>query len=174
MLNKPAGWITSAKDERGRRTVLDLLTGIEERIYPVGRLDYDTCGLLLLTNDGELTNRLLHPGREVEKTYRALVEGGITGDKLRQLRNGVMLEDGMTAPAKVKLIKKSEGKSLVELTIHEGKNRQVRRMLSQVGYRCLHLKRTRFSFLTLAGLKTGQWRELTLMEIHRLKELKEQ
>ena len=170
LLYKPAGWITSVKDERGRRTVIDLLDGIKERIYPVGRLDYDTSGLLLLTNDGELTNKLLHPAKEVDKTYQALVEGDVTKDKLNNLRNGVMLDDGFTAPAKVKLLRKKDSKSMLELTIHEGKNRQVRRMLAVVDLKCFHLKRVRFAFLTLDNLRMGEWRELTPEEVIKLKQ----
>ena len=171
LLYKPAGYICSAADERGRRTVLDLLDGVEERVYPVGRLDYDTSGLLLLTNDGELTNRLLHPSHEVEKTYLAQVETEPSAAALQRLRQGVMLSDGMTAPAAALARRTRQGRALVELTIHEGRNRQVRRMLEAVGHPVLRLKRVKLDRLDLTGLKPGRWRELTADEVRRLKSI---
>ena len=171
LLNKPAGFICSAKDEKGRRTVLDLLSGVEERVFPVGRLDYDTSGVLLLTNDGELTNALLHPGKEVKKTYLALAEGKIMPEAIRRLQRGVKLKDGMTAPAEVKLCSYKNGVSTVEITIHEGKNRQVRRMLEAVGFPCLRLKRLVFAGLCADGLKIGEYRRLSQKEIEDLKNL---
>ena len=169
LLYKPVGYICSAADEKGRRTVLDLLDGVAERVYPVGRLDYDTSGALLLTNDGELTNRLLHPSHEVEKTYLAQVEGEPEQKALERLRKGVRLSDGMTAPAKVRRKHSRDGRFWLELTIHEGRNRQVRRMLEAVGHPVLHLKRTKLDFLDLTGLSPGTWRELTVDEVRRLK-----
>ena len=169
LLYKPVGYICSAADEKGRRTVLDLLDGVTERVYPVGRLDYDTSGALLLTNDGELTNRLLHPSHEVEKTYLAQVEGEPEQRALERLRKGVRLDDGMTAPAKVRRKRSRDGRFWLELTIHEGRNRQVRRMLEAVGHPVQHLKRTKLDFLDLAGLTPGAWRELTADEVRRLK-----
>ncbi len=169
LLYKPVGYICSAADEKGRRTVLDLLEGVEERVYPVGRLDYDTSGALLLTNDGELTNRLLHPSHEVEKTYLAQVEGEPEQKALERLRKGVRLSDGMTAPAKVRRKHSRDGRFWLELTIHEGRNRQVRRMLEAVGHPVLHLKRIKLDFLDLTGLSPGAWRELTVDEVRRLK-----
>jgi len=171
LLYKPAGYITSAKDQKGRRTVLDLLTGVSERVYPVGRLDYATGGLLLLTNDGELTNALLHPSKEVEKTYQAEAEGKISAAKLKILREGVSLTDGITAPAKVRVLEQKERSTILEVTIHEGKNRQVRRMLDAVGHPVIRLKRVRFAFLDLKGLKVGEWRDLTPAEVGRLQSL---
>ncbi len=169
LLYKPVGYICSAADEKGRRTVLDLLDGVAERVYPVGRLDYDTSGALLLTNDGELTNRLLHPSHEVEKTYLAQVEGEPEQKALERLRKGVRLSDGMTAPAKVRRKHSRDGRFWLELTIHEGRNRQVRRMLEAVGHPVLHLKRIKLDFLDLTGLSPGAWRELTVDEVRRLK-----
>ena len=169
LLYKPVGYICSAADEKGRRTVLDLLDGVTERVYPVGRLDYDTSGALLLTNDGELTNRLLHPSHEVEKTYLAQVEGEPDQKDLERLRKGVRLDDGLTAPAKVRRKLSRDGRFWLELTIHEGRNRQVRRMLEAVGHPVLHLKRTKLDFLDLTGLTPGAWRELTADEARRLK-----
>ena len=169
LLYKPVGYICSAADEKGRRTVLDLLDGVTERVYPVGRLDYDTSGVLLLTNDGELTNRLLHPSHEVEKTYLAQVEGEPDQKALERLRKGVKLSDGLTAPAKVRRQRSRDGRFWLELTIHEGRNRQVRRMLEAVGHPVLHLKRTKLDFLDLSGLSPGAWRELSADEVGRLK-----
>lgn len=169
LLYKPVGYICSAADEKGRRTVLDLLAGVTERVYPVGRLDYDTSGVLLLTNDGELTNRLLHPSHEVEKTYLAQVEGEPDQKALERLRKGVKLSDGLTAPAKVRRQRSRDGRFWLELTIHEGRNRQVRRMLEAVGHPVLHLKRTKLDFLDLSGLSPGAWRELSADEVRRLK-----
>ncbi len=171
LLYKPAGYITSVKDERGRRTVLDLLQQMpEERLYPVGRLDYATSGVLLLTNDGELTQALLHPKGEITKVYQCAVRGKVTVDKLRRLAQGVELDDGWTAPAKARRV----NDTVVELAIHEGRNRQVRRMMAAVGLEVVWLKRISFAGLTLLGLKPGQWRELTTSELENLLQLKAQ
>ncbi|WP_295714015.1 pseudouridine synthase [uncultured Mitsuokella sp.] len=174
LLNKPKGCLSTAKDDRGRRTVLDLLPEVRERVYPVGRLDNNTEGLLLITNDGELMNGLLHPRFEVEKTYHARVTGRLTQAKLAKLRQGVMLEDGMTAPAKVRELpeveqgERSKGIFRVEITIHEGRNRQVRRMFAAVGCDVKALKRVRFAQLTLIGVPRGHHRVLTDEEINML------
>ena len=172
ILNKPKGYICSVKDDRGRKTVLDLLPDVKDYIYPVGRLDYNTEGLLILTNDGELMNGLLHPGREGFKTYVAKAKGIINDEELRMLADGIMLEDGMTAPADVRLIDAGRGKdswSRVELSIHEGRNRQVRRMLSAVGHEVIALKRISFAGLTLNNLPRGFYRKLTEREVAYLK-----
>ncbi|WP_124727290.1 pseudouridine synthase [Staphylospora marina] len=166
---KPSGVITSMSDPRGRKTVADFFRDIPERVFPVGRLDYDTEGLLLVTNDGELANRLLHPRFEVEKVYVATVRGKPDKAAIRTLREGVRLEDGMTAPAKVRVLEASDSRSRLELTIHEGRNRQVRRMCAAVGHPVIHLKRTRLAFLTLSGLRRGEYRELTPQEVKRLR-----
>lgn len=173
LLYKPVGYITSAHDERGRRTVLDLFQATaeqlrSERLYPVGRLDYATSGALLLTNDGDLTHALLHPGREITKIYQCAFRGRLTTEKLRQLEQGVLLEDGWTAPARARRI----NDAVLELAIHEGRNRQVRRMMAAVGLEVNWLNRINFAGLTLQGLKPGQWRELTTHEIRRLMALK--
>lgn len=173
LLYKPAGFITSVTDPRGRRTVMDLVRDKlpdGERIYPVGRLDYGTSGLLLLTNDGELANGLLHPAGEINKTYECAVRGEITADKVRTLRDGVQLDDGLTAPAKAKHFKRGRD-TVVEITIHEGRNRQVRRMMQAVGLEVVWLKRTRFAGLDLQGMRTGEVRELTKAELSRLNRL---
>lgn len=172
LLNKPKGYLSTARDDRGRKTVLDLFPEVRERIYPVGRLDYDTEGLLLLTNDGALMNGLLHPRYEVEKTYVAKVQGPVDEDRLEQMRKGLALEDGMTAPAKVKLLGSGgHDTHRVEVRIHEGRNRQVRRMFAAIGCEVLALRRVRFAFLDLHGMKTGTHRALTGEEIRRLYEI---
>ncbi len=171
LLFKPVGYICSVHDDRRRRTVLDLLEGINERVYPVGRLDYDTSGLLLLTNDGEMTNQLLHPSYQVEKTYLAQVTGIPASHDLQRLREGIMLADGMTAPAKARIQSVRQGNAVIELQIHEGRNRQVRRMMDAIGHPVQRLRRTAVAFLRLEGLQPGQWRDLTAEEVARLKQL---
>lgn len=171
LLHKPAGYICSAADEKGRRTVLDLLPEVRERIYPVGRLDYDTAGLLLLTNDGALTHHLLHPSHEIEKTYLAEVSGHPSKQALERLRRGVRLSDGKTAPAKVYLVRSKEQSSFLEISIHEGRNRQIRRMMEAVGHPVLHLKRIRLAFLDVKDIPLANWRELSQSEVQRLKNL---
>jgi len=166
LLNKPRGYVSTVKDERGRKTVLELLgENFSERVWPVGRLDLNSEGLLILTNDGDLTNALIHPRFEVSKTYRAKISGDVTEEKLDKLRAGIELDDGLTAPAEIYLFEKN----LVEVTIHEGRNRQVRRMFAAVGCDVKRLRRIKFSFLTLDGLKVGAFRKLTAEEISRLK-----
>lgn len=171
LFHKPKGVITSVEDPRGRKVVMDYIHGIHERVYPIGRLDYDTEGLLLLTNDGELTYKLLHPSHEFDKTYHATVQGVPTKEKLEQLASGVMLKDGMTAPAKVRLLETlSHGKeSVIELIIHEGQNRQVRRMCDAIRHKVTYLKRVKFGFLTLKGVEQGEFRHLTAEEVQMLK-----
>ncbi len=167
-LHKPLGVVSTARDPRGRPTVVDLVPAEGLRLYPVGRLDADSSGLILLTNDGELANRLTHPRFEVEKTYRARVGGGPVGaGVLRALRRGVELEDGPTAPARVRRI----AKDLIELTIHEGRNRQVRRMCDAVGRPVLALERVAFGPLRLDGLAPGEHRRLSDREIAYLQAL---
>ncbi|MHB8241384.1 MAG: pseudouridine synthase [Solirubrobacteraceae bacterium] len=167
-LNKPVGVVSSAGDTHGRPTVVDLVPAQGLRLYPVGRLDIDTSGLILLTNDGELANRLMHPRFEVPKTYRATVRGGPLGaDALDALRAGVQLEDGPTAPAKVRRVSSRE----IELTISEGRNRQVRRMCEAVGHPVLELQRIRFGPLALGGLEPGAHRRLREAEAERMREL---
>jgi 23S rRNA pseudouridine2605 synthase len=163
LLHKPAGVMTTASDPQGRPTVVGLV-GHEVRVVPVGRLDADTTGALLLTNDGELAHRLAHPRYEVEKVYEAEVEGDPSDEALRRLAEGVELEDGLTAPARVRRL----GPSLVELSIHEGRNRQVRRMLEAVGHPVRRLHRSRYAGLTLTELEPGEWRELQASELDTL------
>jgi 23S rRNA pseudouridine2605 synthase len=164
LLYKPAGYITTLKDPHGRRKVADLID-VEERIVPVGRLDYDTTGALLLTNDGELAHKLMHPSFEVDKVYEAEVIGEITDDKLKKLQTGIKLHDGLSAPAKTKKINENS----LELTLHEGRNHQVKRMLAAVELRVKHLHRRQYGPLTLDSLKPGQWRDLSSEELDKLK-----
>ena len=168
LLNKPQNVLSSAKDDRGRKTVVDLIIDVNERIYPVGRLDYDTEGLILLTNDGELMNALLHPKFQIDKTYFAKVTGNVTDDKLKLLQNGIQLDDGMTAPAIVRVIGKSNTEAKIEITIHEGRNRQVRRMFAAINCEVKRLKRIRFANLTIKDLKIGQYRRLNETELENL------
>ena len=169
LLNKPVGYITSAKDQFSRKTVLDLVCGVSERIYPVGRLDYDTSGLILLTNDGQLTNKLTHPRHEVNKVYVAVTDGAFTEEDARKLRAGIMVEGYTTAPALVRIIEKGGKTSVVEITIHEGRNRQVRKMFETLGHHVLGLKRTAIGPVGIGGLEEGKWRFLSKDEIDLLK-----
>ncbi len=171
MLNKPRGYISSINDPRGRKTIMDLLKNVEERVYPVGRLDYDSEGLLLLTNDGELTMALTHPARKVNKTYRVRVKGMPPSASLVKMSSGLMLEDGPTAPAEVEYVDSLNGNALLEISIHEGRNRQVRRMCEVIGHPALRLKRVSIGELKLGDLKPGQFRHLTRQEITRLKKI---
>lgn len=171
LLNKPRGYLSTARDDRGRKTVLDLLPDFSARLYPVGRLDADTEGLLLITNDGAMTQGLLHPRFEITKTYHAEIVGEVTEAGLAQLRRGILLEDGMTAPARVRILRAEEGRTVVETIIHEGRNRQVRRMFAAIGCRVVSLRRVRFAQLTLKGLACGAFRHLTAEEIQALRRI---
>ncbi|QQZ10984.1 pseudouridine synthase [Heyndrickxia vini] len=175
LMYKPRGVISAVKDDKNRKVVIDFLPEIKERVYPIGRLDYETSGLLLLTNDGEFANLLMHPRYEINKTYVAKIKGIPSRQSLKQLEKGIKLEDGLTAPAKVKLVSadKKTQKSIVELTIHEGKNRQVRRMLEAIGHPVQKLKRERYAFLNLHSLNAGESRELTPHEVKQLRALAE-
>ncbi len=168
LLNKPVGIISSSHDQFSRKTVLDLVEGIDERIYPVGRLDYDTSGLIILTNDGELANMLMHPRHEQEKTYRAQIKGRLGEDDIRILEAGIVIEDYRTSPAKVKVLQTSPRDTTVEITIHEGKNRQVRKMFEALEHQVLRLKRTGIGTIGISGLEEGKWRYLTRNEIEAL------
>ena len=169
ILNKPRGVVTTSKDEMGRKTVLDLID-TNKRIYPVGRLDYDTTGLLILTNDGELTNILTHPKNAVEKVYVAKIKGLITKEDILKLCKGVFIDGKKTSKAKAKILKidKKNNTSIVELIIHEGKNHQVKNMFNAIGYDVIKLKRESIAFLTLDGIKSGEYRELSIKEVKLL------
>ena len=174
LYHKPAGEVTTVSDDKGRDTVMDRFSDFPERIYPVGRLDYDSEGLLLLTNDGELAQRLMHPSCEVDKVYLARVTGSPTDEALERLRRGVFMDgdERRTYPAKVRVVRDTALFSDVLVTIHEGRNRQVRRMFDAVGHRVLLLRRVRFGPLDLGPLRRGEWRELTADEVAQLKALK--
>ncbi|WP_075982180.1 pseudouridine synthase [Bacillus massilinigeriensis] len=170
---KPRGVISSVNDEKGRKVITDFFGEIKQRVYPVGRLDYDTSGLIIVTNDGEFANLLMHPRNEIEKTYVAKIKGIPTREEIRKLEKGIMLEDGKTAPARAKLtsLDKKKETSIIELTIHEGRNRQVRRMFEALGYKVMKLKRERYGYLTLHNLRPGDVRELTPHEVKQLRAL---
>jgi 23S rRNA pseudouridine2605 synthase len=170
VLYKPAGYMTTLKDPQGRPLVTDLLKGIRERVYPVGRLDYNTEGLLLLTNDGEWANALAHPRHEVDKEYHVRVQGQVSPVQIQRLTTGVELEDGKTAPALIRVIRESENNTWLSITIHEGRYRQVRRMCEAVGFSVVRLKRARYGFLGLEGLVAGKFRFLTSEEADRLRQ----
>lgn len=166
LLHKPREVISSVSDEHGRKTVVDLIQ-TSERIYPIGRLDYDTTGIILLTNDGNLANKLMHPSSNIEKKYLAKVSGLVSGYDIKRLREGVIVEGKKTARAKVNLKKydKKTNNSLVELTIHEGRNHQVKKMFEAINHDVLKLKREKYANLDLKGLKPGEYRKLTNKEI---------
>ncbi|ADU30082.1 pseudouridine synthase [Evansella cellulosilytica DSM 2522] len=172
LLYKPTGVISSVDDEKGRKVVTDFIP-TDKRIFPIGRLDYDTSGLILLTNDGDFANLLMHPKHEIYKTYIAKVEGVPLREDIKKLEKGIHLEDGRTAPAKVKVSRsdKKKGTSIIEISIHEGRNRQVRRMFEAIGHPVMKLKRENYGFLNLKGLNAGDFRELKPHEVKRLREL---
>lgn len=171
VINKPLGTVTTTNDPEGRPVVTDLVKDTAVRLFPVGRLDINTSGLLLMTNDGSLANRLAHPSHEVDKQYLVKVRGQLTAQSKRLLEEGVPLEDGLTAPAKLTNLRFRGGHTWFELTIHEGRNRQVRRMCEALGHQVSRLVRIGYAFLTLDNLAPGQKRMLTSQEVERLKHL---
>ena len=170
-VNKPLGYITSMDDDKGRATVAELVSDIPERLFPVGRLDYNTTGLLLMTNDGDLANRLTHPKHEVTKTYTATVAGILSGARVAKLRKGVDIGGFVTSPAEVRVIRQNPRSAVVEISIHEGKSRQVRKMFAAVGNKVQTLERIAIGDLRLGRLMTGHYRKLTQKEIDYLKSL---
>lgn len=168
LLNKPTGYVTTVADEKGRPVVTDLTADVDARIFPVGRLDYNTSGMLILTNDGDLAYRVSHPKHELTKTYRARVSGVLSGERLSRLRKGVDIEGYTTRPARVTVIKQGERSAIVEITIHEGKNRQVRKMFAAVGNNVQELQRVKIGDIPLGRLKEGHYRKLTKEEIDYL------
>ena len=168
MLHKPKGYVTTVKDDLGRKTVMDLID-IKARLYPVGRLDYDTEGLLILTNDGDLANRLTHPRNEVNKTYVCRISGILTDKERLQLERGVLIDGVKTAPARVRILKQDQHHTRCEVTIHEGRNRQVKKMFESVGKEVEFLKRVAVGELRLGGLKRGEYRFLNDYEVEYLK-----
>jgi 23S rRNA pseudouridine2605 synthase len=169
ILNKPGQVVTSLLDPEGRPTIKDFIKKVKYRIYPVGRLDYDSEGLLLLTNDGDFTQALLHPSKKIPKTYLVKVKGVPGEEQIHKLRSGIKLEDGLTAPAKIEKLRKTENNAWFEMTIHEGRKRQIRRMFDTVGHSVLKLKRIRINGIELRDLKPGEYRYLTPAEVYKIK-----
>jgi len=172
MLNKPVGCVSTCHDDKGRRTVLDYVKGIDQRIYPIGRLDFTTEGLLLLTNDGELANKLMHPSHEVTKRYYVVVDSYVSQDEITQLERGVVIEGGKTAPARIKVMNATPERTELTIIIHEGRNRQVRRMFETIGKNVVFLKRISVGDINLGPLKKGKYRMLTNEEVAYLKSIK--
>ncbi len=169
ILNKPKNVVTSLHDPEGRHTVKDFLKGVKYRVFPVGRLDYDSEGLLLLTNDGDFAHAVLHPSKKISKTYLVKVKGLLNEEEIEKLESGVKLRDGITLPAKVKKIKRTENNSWLEMTVYEGKKRQIRRMFEKTGHQVLKLRRIRINSLELDKLEPGTFRYLTHEEINKIK-----
>ena len=170
MLNKPRGYVTTMSDELGRKCVTDLLEGVKKRVYPIGRLDRNSEGLLLFTNDGELANSIMHPGCHIQKTYRVTVRPDITEEQLIAMQSGVTLDDGKkTLPASATVLSKEPGRVVLQLTIREGRNRQIRRMCEALGLEVARLKRTSVGPVKLGMLKPGEFRELTASELSSLR-----
>lgn len=169
LLNKPSGYITTTNDPQGRKTVMDLIN-IKERVYPVGRLDYDTTGLLLLTNDGEVANKVMHPSYKIDKEYLSTISGTLSKKDIDLLENGIKLSDGITAPAEVEIVVEYSNRSIVKITLHEGRKNQIKRMFKKLGYSVEELKRIKIGPLTLdSELKLGNYRFLTKAEKKELK-----
>ncbi|QNU65327.1 rRNA pseudouridine synthase [Ruminiclostridium herbifermentans] len=168
MLHKPTGYVSTARDQFGRQTVLDLVTDINCRLYPVGRLDYDTSGLIILSNDGDFTYRLTHPKHEIKKVYEALISGVPQKNEIKMFEKGLKIEDYITSPAKIHIKNVIGNNALVHITIHEGKNRQVRKMCEAIGHNVLTLKRISIGPIALGDLPEGKWRKLTASELKSL------
>ena len=168
VLNKPEGVITTAKDTHGRKTVVDMVSGFDKRLFPVGRLDKDSTGALILTNDGELAYRLTHPKFGVDKVYKAAISGHIDRSGIARLEKGILIEGKKTSPCKVKVLKENEEGTDLEITLHEGRKRQIRKMLKTAGHPVLKLHRLRYNNLGLGNLRPGQWRKLSEKEIKGL------
>lgn len=173
LLNKPRGVITSTSDDKNRTTVVDLIN-TDKRIYPVGRLDYDTTGVLLLTNDGDFANIITHPNNEIDKVYVAKLDGIIKGEQIHKIEKGIKIDDVIVKPSRIKLkkINKDTNTCIVEIIIHEGKNHEVKKIFSAVGYKVLKLKRERVGIFKLDNLKSGEYRKLTIKEIQTIKNIK--
>ena len=170
LLNKPGSYLTALGRGKGdRKTIVDLITGIPERVYPVGRLDYDTEGLLILMNDGELANKILHPSYELSKVYHAIVMGKVEGKTLRRMKRGTELKDGYAVPDSIRIVRYDDKQTVVEIAFHEGRNRLVKRFLSEFGHRVLKLKRISIGPIKLGHLPNGGWRDLTTNELRALK-----
>lgn len=168
MLNKPRGYVTTMSDERGRKCIAELIEDIEERVYPIGRLDKDSEGLLLLTNDGEFANHIMHPKKHVNKVYRVTVRPTITEEMVEKLQTGIVLDGRKTAPAQVRVMTKQEGRVVLEIVIREGRNRQIRRMCESLGLEVARLNRVAIGTVKLGGLRQGMYRDLSADEVKRL------
>lgn len=168
MLNKPRGYVTTMNDERGRKCIRELIEDIEERVYPIGRLDKDSEGMLLLTNDGDFANHIMHPKKHINKVYRVTVRPAITEEMVEKLETGIMLDGRKTAPAQVRVVTKQEGRVVLEIVIREGRNRQIRRMCESLGLEVARLKRIAVGTVKLGGLKQGMYRDLSADEVKRL------
>lgn len=168
MLNKPRGYVTTMSDERGRKCVAELIEGVEERVYPIGRLDRDSEGLLLLTNDGDFANHIMHPKKHVYKVYRVTVRPSINEEQVEKLQTGIMLDGRKTAPAQVRVVTKQEGRVVLEIVLHEGRNRQIRRMCESLNLEVARLKRVAIGTVKLGGLKQGMYRDLSADEVKKL------
>ena len=168
MINKPRGYVTTMNDEMGRKCVAELVKDIPARVYPVGRLDRDSEGLLLMTNDGDFANKVTHPSKHVYKVYRVTVRPGINEEQLIKMSSGMVIDGRKTAPAEVHVLEREEGRCVLEIILREGRNRQIRKMCEQLGLEVPRLKRIAIGQVKLGGLKSGSWRELTKEEVHRL------
>ena len=168
MLNKPRGYVTTMSDERGRKCVAELVADVEERVYPVGRLDRDSEGMLLFTNDGDFANKIMHPKKDIYKVYRVTVRPAVTDEMLQQFEEGMMLDGRKTAPAEVRVITRQEGRVVLEILLREGRNRQIRRMCEMLGLEVARLRRTAIGGVKMGMLKKGDWRDLTQDEVKKL------
>lgn len=168
MLNKPRGVLTTMSDEKGRKCVADLIKDIPERVYPIGRLDRDSEGMLLLTNDGEFANHIMHPKKHVNKVYRVTVRPNINDEQVNKLESGIVIDGRKTAPAQVRVVTREEGRAVLEVVIREGRNRQIRKMCDAVGLEVARLKRTAIGGVKLGGLRSGMYRDLTDIEVRKL------
>lgn len=169
LLHKPRGFVTTLSDERGRKCVIDLLGDVQQRVYPIGRLDKDSEGLLLLTNDGEFANLMMHPSHHIPKHYRVTIRPSITDDQIAQMTEGMVIDGRKTAPAKVRILEKQENRVVLEIILYEGRNRQIRKMCEQLELDVARLKRTAMGPVRLGMLPQGQWRELTAEEVEKLR-----
>ncbi len=168
MLNKPRGYVTTMSDERGRKCIAELIEDIEERVYPIGRLDRDSEGMLLLTNDGDFANHIMHPKKHINKVYRVTVRPSINEEQIEKLQTGIVLDGRKTAPAQVRVVTKQEGRVVLEIVLREGRNRQIRRMCESLGLEVARLKRIAVGTVKLGGLKQGMYRDLSADEVKRL------
>ena len=170
LLNKPRGVVCTTKDDKGRKTILDCFENLDKRIYPIGRLDYDTTGIILLTNDGDFANLMMHPSNKIDKLYVAKIEGILTGDEIKKIKSGIIFDNKRIIPTRVKLkkIDKKNLSSIVEITIHDGINHEVKKILESVNHPVIKLKREMYGFLSLGNLKSGEIRSLTKKEVNQL------